>query len=153
MSGLPGSGKTTYAKQLADEIPAIRFSPDEWLVALGLELADERIRNRLERHLWAVTQDLLGQGQNVILEFGFWKKSEREKKLRTARAIGAEVQLWYFEVSIKELLRRIEMRYRKDNKHNILITKKQLEKWAKLVEIPNDTEMKQFDRVRIVKDA
>lgn len=34
--GLPGAGKTTLARRLADEVPAVRLSGDEWMVALGI---------------------------------------------------------------------------------------------------------------------
>ena len=34
MVGLPGSGKTTYAKKLAEEVGAVRFTPDEWHIFL-----------------------------------------------------------------------------------------------------------------------
>ena len=32
--GCTGAGKTTYARRLADEIGGIRFSIDEWMMAL-----------------------------------------------------------------------------------------------------------------------
>jgi predicted kinase len=37
MCGLPGSGKTTLARRLADEIPAIRLCTDEWQSALKMD--------------------------------------------------------------------------------------------------------------------
>ncbi|MGA9920752.1 MAG: AAA family ATPase [Candidatus Dormiibacterota bacterium] len=33
--GLPGSGKTTLAKRLADRMPALRLCGDEWMARLG----------------------------------------------------------------------------------------------------------------------
>ena len=33
--GLPGSGKTTVARELERETGAIRFSTDEWMAELG----------------------------------------------------------------------------------------------------------------------
>ena len=36
--GLPGSGKTTLAKELESKLRAVRFSPDEWMDALSLNL-------------------------------------------------------------------------------------------------------------------
>ncbi|MEU0038727.1 MULTISPECIES: ATP-binding protein [unclassified Streptomyces] len=72
LCGLPGSGKTTLAKRLAREIPAVRLCPDEWLADLGVDLFDERMRDQLEGRFWAHAQDLLRLGQTVILEFGFW---------------------------------------------------------------------------------
>jgi predicted kinase len=40
----PGSGKTRPAKQLADEVPAVRLCPDEWMAQLGITYFSEDIR-------------------------------------------------------------------------------------------------------------
>ena len=43
MVGLPGSGKTTRAKELERETGAIRFTPDEWhLFLFGDDFHDPR---------------------------------------------------------------------------------------------------------------
>ena len=39
--GLPASGKSTLARQLAPEIPAIRLDKDGWATQLGADLWDE----------------------------------------------------------------------------------------------------------------
>lgn len=57
--GLPGAGKTTLARRLANEIPAVRLCPDEWMAALGVDLYDEAVRDRLEVLFWQLAQDLL----------------------------------------------------------------------------------------------
>jgi adenylate kinase len=36
--GLPGSGKTTLAKEIEEKQQATRFSPDDWMDALELKL-------------------------------------------------------------------------------------------------------------------
>jgi predicted kinase len=46
--GLPGSGKTAHAKLLESRLGAIRFSPDEWMDALSLDLFDEGSREKIE---------------------------------------------------------------------------------------------------------
>ncbi|HEY2914145.1 MAG TPA: AAA family ATPase [Candidatus Angelobacter sp.] len=66
--GLPGSGKTTLAKRLETKLHAVRFSPDEWLEALALDLYDEERRGRIESLQWKLTQELLSLGLRVIIE-------------------------------------------------------------------------------------
>ena len=44
LCGLPGSGKTTLARKLAEEPHAVRLSPDEWLAGFGFDLFDEAAR-------------------------------------------------------------------------------------------------------------
>jgi predicted kinase len=39
MCGLPASGKTTLARQLARKIPAIRLDKDEWTTQLGVDVS------------------------------------------------------------------------------------------------------------------
>lgn len=46
--GLPASGKTTLAKQLAEEAPAVRLCGDEWMARLGMDLRDKTARERIE---------------------------------------------------------------------------------------------------------
>ena len=88
MVGLPGSGKTTRAKELERETGAIRFTPDEWHLFLfgddfhdpqEHELHNQR-HDKVEALMWQVGKRLLAQGVSVILDFGFWAKEQREEK-------------------------------------------------------------------------
>lgn len=49
--GLPGAGKTSLARRLAADHPALRLTTDEWQIALGADPWDEDLRARLEREL------------------------------------------------------------------------------------------------------
>jgi predicted kinase len=84
--GLPASGKSTLARQLAAKVPAIRLDKDSWVTQLGADVWDDEFRVRIERQLWALTQELLAQGQSVILEWGHWARVERDEKRLGARA-------------------------------------------------------------------
>src|ERR1017187_10476136 len=110
MCGMPGSGKTTLARRLADELPALRLCGDEWMTHLGFGLNDEGARDRVEALFWEVAQQVLGLGQSVILESGFWLRSDRDEKRLGARALGALVELHYLDVPVDELWRRIARR-------------------------------------------
>ena len=59
--GLPGSGKTSHAKTLQTQLRAIRFSPDEWMDTLGLDLWAERSREKIEALQWQLGQQLLSR--------------------------------------------------------------------------------------------
>ncbi|MFP3901784.1 MAG: AAA family ATPase [Acidimicrobiia bacterium] len=49
ITGLPGSGKTTLATELATAMPAVRMSPDEWMMSSGIDLWNASIRDRIEQ--------------------------------------------------------------------------------------------------------
>lgn len=117
--GLPCSGKTTLARELERERRAVRLTPDEWamrmmgdlLPAKGLPLSElEKIRDPIESLLWDLAVRLLGLGVDVIIDFGFWSREEREKFRGLAAAIGARTELHFLDVSAGELLRRLEAR-------------------------------------------
>lgn len=72
--GLPASGKSTLARRLAAQLPAIRLDKDAWVTQLGGDVWDDDLRVRVERLLWNLTQELLSQGQSVILEWGHWAR-------------------------------------------------------------------------------
>ena len=110
LCGLPGSGKTTFAKRLASRTPIVRLCPDEWMADLGIDLFDVGARDRLERRFWILAQDVLRTGGNVILKSGFWLRSDRDEKRLGARAIGATVELRFLDVPIDELVRRLDER-------------------------------------------
>ena len=78
MVGLPGSGKTTFAKKLAQQHNAVLFSPDDWQFKLfGNDINDpthDENHTKIEELMWDVAQDILKTGTDVILDFGCWAK-------------------------------------------------------------------------------
>lgn len=143
--GLPGSGKTTVAKQLAEEVPAVRLCPDEWKHDLGIDYYDEQGRVRLEKRLWQLGQELLGLGQSVILENGFWAREERDELRLAARSLGMAVELHYLEAPVDELWRRLEIRNAKGKPGTAPIKREDLDKWAQQFEAPDAAEFALFD--------
>jgi predicted kinase len=145
LCGLPGSGKTTLAKRLAADVPALRLCPDEWLARLSIDLYAEEPRARLETLFWRHAQDLLRLGQCVILEFGFWGRTERDEKRLGARALGAAVELRYLPVPLEELCRRLEARNREGAWDTVPVTRDMIEQWAKIFEAPDGDELAFYD--------
>lgn len=108
LCGLPGSGKTTYAKEL-EKGGVVRLTLDEELFrAHGRQYSGhaekqaemkERLLQRLVEHVKI--------GQSVALDFGFWKKADRDRVKDFVRDAGAKSRLVYFKQPLDELKRRI----------------------------------------------
>lgn len=148
LCGLPGAGKTTLARRLEREVPAVRLCGDEWMVDLGIDLRDEAFRERLEVVYWRLAQRLLALGQSVILESGFWLRSDRDEKRLGARALGVAVELHYLYVPMEELWRRVDERNRAGPWSAVPITQRDLETWSGYFQAPDAAETALFDQPR-----
>ena len=139
--GLPGSGKTTVAKCLEESLHAVRLSPDEWMDDLSINLYDEDTRARIESLQWQLGQKLLKLGLVVIIEWGTWGKSERDVLREGARKLGAAVELHYLSASPEILFERIQRR----GMENPPIKREDVFRWAEIIQVPTEEEMKLFD--------
>src|SRR5689334_20272749 len=143
--GLPGSGKTTLARELEVALPAVRFGGDEWMVDLGVDLFDQPFRDRLEARMRDLAARLLQLGVAVVLEFGVWSRAERDELLATARGLGVAVELRYLDVPIDELWRRVDARNRSDAWPARPITRAEMESWRDVFEAPTAEELTRYD--------
>jgi predicted kinase len=114
MVGLPCSGKTTLAQKLESEKAALRLTPDEWQVRLFGQDAEEPEHNArhslIEAMLWNIASRALVLGTNVILDFGFWAREEREDFRLRAKQLGASSEVHFLDVPEDELMRRLAIR-------------------------------------------
>lgn len=114
LHGFIGSGKTTFARRLERELPAMRFTSDEWMVALyGQDPPAElfpvyfaRVMAVMERQ-WTRALEL---GVPVILDHGFWKRESRDVLRAKAAALGVPLTLYALNVPEGEALRRVRAR-------------------------------------------
>ena len=146
--GLPGSGKTTLAKALESRLRAVRFSADEWMDALSLDLYDEETRGKIEALQWKLGQELLGLGLTVIIEWGTWGRTERDALRLGARALGAAVELHYLSAPMDVLFERIQRR----GLEKPPIERDALSQWFEIFQEPTPEEMALFDKP-VVTDA
>ena len=139
--GLPGAGKTTVAKAFESRLHAIRFSPDEWMDALSLDILDEDRRAKIEALQWKFSQELLEHGLTAIIEWGTWGRSERDTLRLGARALGAAVELHYLSAPEDVLFARIQER----GLERPPIERNALSRWFKMFQAPTPEEIALFD--------
>lgn len=139
--GLPGSGKTTVAKKHAAAMSAVRFSPDEWIPALGLDIWDQTLRFNIEAIQWGLAQELLGLGVNVVIDFGSWAREERDVLREGARALGASVELVFLDAPLDELYERVTKRGGMDPP----MTRAHFDEWNEIIQRPSAEELALFD--------
>lgn len=139
--GLPGVGKTTLARTLETRLRAIRLCPDEWMNALSLDVHDEYRRGKIEELQWEFGQQLLSQGLTVIVEWGTWGRTERDRLRLDARRLGASVELRYLSAPADVLWERIQRR----GAENPPIERTAFESWFRVFQEPTPDEMVLFD--------
>lgn len=146
MVGLPGSGKTHRAQELAAESGALQLTPDAWMLSIfGRE---DRHQGRpdgkrwlLEGRLIALAVDVLRLGLSVVLDFGLWSRDERSALRWIAGSVGASCQVVYLPVERDVQWDRIQNRWHNAPEHNFPMAEEELDGWEAGFEVPDEQEL------------
>jgi predicted kinase len=145
MVGLPCSGKTTLAQTLEREQAALRLTPDEWHVRLFGQDAEEPEHDArhslIEALLWTIASRALELGTNVILDFGFWAREEREDYRARAKQLGASSEVHFLDVSADELLQRLALRNALPSQTSFSIPEAMMTPWIAFFQRPTSDEL------------
>ena len=114
--GFVGSGKTTFARKLETETGAIRFTPDEWMIALYGDNPPAEMFGvyfkRIQDFIWLQIEKTIKAGADVILENVLWTRIDRDDAMAKIRSFGAEPRLYVlqtpFEICRERVLKRTE---------------------------------------------
>ncbi len=98
-------GKTTYSRKICSENNAILLSVDEIMLSLfdkccGRELHMEYER-RIKNYLFDKSLEILEKGFDVVLDWGFWTKEERDSVKEFYKSRFIDCELHYIEISDK----------------------------------------------------
>ncbi len=107
------SGKSTYAEEMRKKYKGVLLSVDEITLALfGQHTGDKHDEYvaRAEEYLFHKSLEILENGIDVILDWGFWTKAERiaAKEFYDSRNIRSEFH--YTDIAEDEWLRRLDKR-------------------------------------------
>jgi predicted kinase len=142
--GLTGSGKTTYARALEDK-GAVLLSVDEEMFAAngryGIDYPEHEYGER-ER---PVVQDikrrlveLLHSGTSVVLDYGLWRRPERDAYKELVEGAGGRWHLIYLKVDKNELLRRLNERNERSDANALHVTPQALDDFYARFDEPSD---------------
>jgi predicted kinase len=116
MCGVCGSGKTTYAKQ-KEKQGYIRLSIDEEMwINYGKHGVDypvseyDHLSEETEKKLRQKMIKLIKTGQNLVIDFSFWNKVNRDKYRKLILEAGGIPELVYMKADKEVLRKRIEAR-------------------------------------------
>jgi predicted kinase len=114
LHGYLGVGKTTLARKLEADHAAIRFTHDEWIRALyGNDPPETFFADyaaRVSGLIEATWTRCLKLGLNIVLDFGFWSRSERDRTRALVAQFGGECRLYHLTCPDEIARRRIERR-------------------------------------------
>lgn len=140
--GLPGSGKTTRAKELESSAPALRLTPDEWQIALFGDQNPPDKRDLVEGKLVQLGMRAAELGTNVVFDFGFWGTDERSALRWIAGTVAARSQVVYLPIDLEEQRRRVTSRFAATPHQTFHMSDRELERWRGQFEAPEDDELR-----------
>lgn len=112
--GFIGAGKTTFARRLAERLPAVLFTHDEWMVALYGSDPPAAQFPELARRVSAVIEAqwtrLLVLGLDVVLDLNFWSRAQRDETRRKVEALGGRHRLYHLALADEEAWARVARR-------------------------------------------
>lgn len=144
LCGLPGSGKTTRAKELEAAGEGVLLNADAWVCQLYPDDAEAAARDErkalVHQVQWELAERLLTCGISVILDHGVSMRAERDHYRHRARDLGANVQMIFLDVPIETLHERLADRNRNLPPGAFHISVRELDEWAAVFEPPTPDE-------------
>ncbi|MCO6490204.1 MAG: AAA family ATPase [Phaeodactylibacter sp.] len=92
VTGLPGAGKTTFARALAERIGARHINTDIIRSALGLRgRYDEHSKQKVYREMEKQTEEALRSGERAVVDGTFYREALRAPYRQLGARAGAPV--------------------------------------------------------------
>ena len=141
------SGKSTYAEQLRVLNNAVLLSTDEITLALfGQHCGDKHddYVERTQNYLFNKSLELIEVGINVILDWGFWLKEERDYAREFYNNRNIECEFHYIDISNEAWKARLEKRNSEvlaEETNAYYIDDNLAKKFAAIFEVPSEDEI------------
>ena len=112
--GLACSGKSTLARYLEDQLPAIRYSADEYMRGRhDLTIFDEEygaLAREARKHLWNQGLEELRSGSHVLFDWSLWSRKRRTEWSELAESAGHSYMIIFLDIPLATLRSRLDER-------------------------------------------
>ena len=147
--GKIASGKTTYAKSLIKENPAVLLSQDEITsIFFGQYDADKQyiVVDKTREFIFKKSLEIIKAGSNVIIDWGFWTRAERKEAVFFYEKNNITFEWHYIDTSndvcLKNLIKRNHEIKTGQLKSMYYLPEEVAERfWGEMFEIPEKDEM------------
>jgi len=116
--GYVAFGKTTLAKKLATQLPAVLIDFDDWVIRIygKSESVSQSVEwaKKLNPFVYYLIAEITRTGTNVVFDGGFWSKNARKDLANFAKSINT--QLVFHEIMID--IDTARTRKKEKNKNN-----------------------------------
>ena len=148
ISGLPASGKTTYALRLREETKGILFCLDRWLItafgkySIATTGQEEHTRRVLacRELIWESAAEFLRRSVDVILDDGFFYREHRMGHVTLATDLGADSTIHFINSPMEVVRDRLERRNADLPRYNFYIDPSTLDTFLSMFEPPSRDE-------------
>ena len=108
--GLPGSGKSTYAKEFIKGKEIEYLSSDSLRAVFGKSEEDQTVTPLVFGHIKKKVDEFLKDGKNVMVDATSVNRKERSDYINTAKKYGAKVVVIVFKMDRQGLIDRNKKR-------------------------------------------
>jgi len=108
--GLPGSGKSTYAKNFIKDKDIEYLSSDSLRAVYGKSEEDQTVTPLVFGHIKRKVDEFLKDGKNVLVDATSVNRRERTDYITTAKKYGAKVVVLVFKMDRQGLIDRNKKR-------------------------------------------
>lgn len=143
--GFIGAGKTTFARKLEKETGAVRITKDEWMVKIfGNKITSDKNFEKYDSNVIGLARniafEILKSGADVIMDEGFWAKSERDNLKKKIINVGARPILYYVEYPVEKMRERVVNRSETPPEDSFEISGEMFDSYVKYWEPPKEDE-------------
>lgn len=106
-------GKSTYSEQIRQKENAVILSVDEIMLSIfGQHAGDkhDEYASNTQKYLFDKSVEFVRGGVNVILDWGFWRKSDRDFAKEFYKERNVECELHYIDISDEVWKQRLDKR-------------------------------------------